>query len=829
MIISELNKVYQNETQFNEGVLQNLEVSSEGLKLLSEQTGGITTLTDDFEGSERTFNFVGDWVRTTVRKASGQYSYTNRDISDGQTSATEITVNLPQGGRIEFDYLTSSESGYDYLRFFINGVEQFRDSGDNSTFKHFAKDLTPGQYTFRWQYSKDGSVSRFDDQAYIDNLTITGIDTTVIKYQTIGTWTTVITNDVVKNVTDSRVIFDCDLPEGTAVIVEVSKDGLEWYVVQNGQSLPDSVKNFESLMVRITLQTTDDRVTPILKSISISIWEEAKGFRILGRPSNINRDIIRAYDLNGNLAAYLEHAKNIYTDDFLNERSILYFEMPFNDPKTKLIQYDVQLVYKNRRYIVTEIDDGMEENGDFSFAVTAELNYIELLNKTFPTIEINAEELRNGLEKILAGTGWKVGIIEPGYEDEIFSLKESRKTALWLIRQAAKIVGLEIQWDSMNRIVNLVKRIGSNRGAAFRYRKNLKSVKRTITPPQATVIIPYGKNGLTIAEVNDGKDYIENYDWYISQGVSLAEARKKYRKEYILEDDRFILPGNLKRYAEDLLKEMAFPRISYQVTVLDLSAITGLEEDRFYLGDDVRIYNEDLNLDVTTRILRMKVYPQEPWRNEVELGFLEPGLGDVSSGSITSDVQAAQPDLLFATSGAAKTIGTSPLFPLQISITNFGSTNAQIGLMLICEAKTTLTLTVKIMMNGTDIGPPIKQYMPAGWHSIGLPFIIAQMPSGTGMLEVQMFTSTGTIDIPQDGLQMFVYAQNLLGGLSADIPRPSVAEMYSFNKANYTTIQTHQAVAIVLGSPDRVNVEQRHNVEFVTTIETHETITITQQ
>ncbi|OKO91404.1 Phage capsid and scaffold [Geobacillus proteiniphilus] len=71
------------------------------------------------------------------------------------------------------------------------------------------------------------------------------------------------------------------------------------------------------------------------------------------------------------------------------------------------------------------------------------------------------------------------------------------------------------------------------------------------------------------------------------QNESTEFCNKKYRKEYILEDERFILPGNLKRYAEDMLKEMAFPRISYQVSVLDLSAITGLEEDKFYLGDGI--------------------------------------------------------------------------------------------------------------------------------------------------------------------------------------------------------------------------------------------------
>lgn len=776
MIVSELNKVFQIAEQFSEGTFDNIVIGPNGLMLESYQTGGIGTLIDDFESAERVFTFVGDWQRTTARAASGQYSYTNKDIGDSQTSETQITVNLSQGGRIEFDYLVSSESGYDYLKFFINGVEQFRDSGNNTTFKHFAKDLTPGTYTFKWQYSKDSSASSYDDQAYIDNLSISGIDTTVTKYELSGTWTAVITNDVVRTVTDSRVSFDCETPAGTAVIVEVSHDGLEWYVVESGQPLPDTLKNFDSLMIRVTLQTTDDQVTPILKSIGVSIWEEAKGFKILGRPSNINRDIIRVYDLHGNLAAYLENAKNIYTDDFLNDKSILYFEMPFTDPKTKLIQYDAELIYKNRRYIVTEINDGMEESGNFPFSVTAELCYIELINKIFPTFEINAETPRDALEKILAGTGWKVGIIEPDYETELISMKESRKTALWLVRQAAKIVGLEIQWDSMNRVINLVKRIGSNRGAGFRYRKNLKSVKRTITPPQATVIYPYGKNGLTIAEVNGGKDYIENYDWYISQGVSLEVARKKYRKEYILEDDRFMLAGNLKRYAEDLLKELAFPRISYQVSVLDLSAITGLEEDKFYLGDDVRIFNEDLRLDVTTRILRMKVYPQEPWRNEVELGFLEPGLGDVSSDSISSDIADAQADMLFASNDTAATIGTTPQYPINLALSSFRSTNAQIGLMLICNASAALTVTIKFYTDGVQVGPTIRQKVNAGYNTISAPFVLAQMPSGNKMFSVQVFTDTGTISIAANDMQLYIFARNLLGGVAEDVPRPQTAE-----------------------------------------------------
>ncbi|WJQ14589.1 hypothetical protein QT238_03085 [Geobacillus stearothermophilus] len=280
MIVSELNKLFQGQ-QWNQGTMSNLALSLNGLTLESYQVSGIGTVIDDFEGEQRSFSFIGDWQRTTARKASGSYSYTNKDIGDGQTSATEITVNLPQGGRIEFDYLVSSESGYDYLRFYINGTQQFSDSGNNTTFKHFSKDLTPGSYTFKWQYSKDGSVSSYDDQAYIDNLVITGIETTVTKYRTSGTWVATIQNNVVRTVTDSRVMLEYDAPTGTAVTVEVSHDGVEWYAIRNGGPLPDVVKDFDRLTIRVTLQTSDDTKSPVLKSLGVSLWEESKGVKIL--------------------------------------------------------------------------------------------------------------------------------------------------------------------------------------------------------------------------------------------------------------------------------------------------------------------------------------------------------------------------------------------------------------------------------------------------------------------------------------------------------------------------------------------------------------------
>lgn len=603
-------------------------------------------------------------------------------------------------------------------------------------------------------------------------------------------------NDRVANTTAGRFNFAYEAPTGTGVNIELSKDGQNWQTIDLPGELPEELLDFETLFIKATL-TSDGSKSPVLRSVAVNIWEEAKvSPNIIGRPKNINQELIKVYNLKGELAAFLERARGIYTDDTLQGSEILGFEMSISDHKSSLIQYGAELEFKNRRYLITEINDGMDENGLFTFNITAEGNYIELLDKTVETLELQGVTPQEGGEKILDGTAWTIGNVEK-YAGNLFSMAEKRKTALWLIRQWAKIVGLEIKFDSINRIVNLVERVGTNRGAGFHYRKNLKSIQRKIIPPQATVIIPYGKNGLTIGIANNDINYLENYSWYTSQGVPLTTARKKYRKEYILEDDRFISPQSLKRYAEDKLKELANPQFSYQATVLDLAELTGLSEDRFDLGDDVGVYNEDLKINAQTRISRLKKYHQEPWRNEIELGFLLPGLGDsISSDSVSSDVQSAQPSLIYMTSGTAKTVGASPQYVAQTSITNFNSTNAQIGLMLTCTASTNLTTTIRLTLNGSFVGPEIKQIMTTGAHTIGAPFILAQLPAGSGMLEVQVKTDTGTLSIPTDGLQVFVYASNLLGGLSSDVPRPTVAENYELSRDKYAHRTTEQAIIL---------------------------------
>ncbi len=74
-------------------------------------------------------------------------------------------------GYLNFDWKVSSESGHDFLRFFIDGLEQFSISGEQDwQNKNFI--LGPGIHTLKWSYTKDGSDNNSvgSNCGWVDNL-----------------------------------------------------------------------------------------------------------------------------------------------------------------------------------------------------------------------------------------------------------------------------------------------------------------------------------------------------------------------------------------------------------------------------------------------------------------------------------------------------------------------------------------------------------------------------------------------------------------------------------------------------------------------------------
>jgi hypothetical protein len=107
------------------------------------------------------------WSVTNVDPYEGLYSAKSGTITHSQKSDLSLQMNVTNPDSISFYYKTSSETGYDYLKFFLDGTNIGQWSGETPWTKA-SYPVAAGNHTFKWEYMKDGSVSNGSDCGWID-------------------------------------------------------------------------------------------------------------------------------------------------------------------------------------------------------------------------------------------------------------------------------------------------------------------------------------------------------------------------------------------------------------------------------------------------------------------------------------------------------------------------------------------------------------------------------------------------------------------------------------------------------------------------------------
>ncbi len=120
-----------------------------------------------FDSYEWEFGGAADWQIDGNDPYEGDYAAKSGTITDDQTSDLTITVNVTADDQISFFRKVSSEDNYDYLRFYIDGVQQGEWAGE-AGWEEVSYPVTAGEHTFKWAYEKDYSVSSNGDCAWID-------------------------------------------------------------------------------------------------------------------------------------------------------------------------------------------------------------------------------------------------------------------------------------------------------------------------------------------------------------------------------------------------------------------------------------------------------------------------------------------------------------------------------------------------------------------------------------------------------------------------------------------------------------------------------------
>jgi bacillolysin len=135
---------------------------------------GPTHYTQGFESSGSLpagFSSDGDapWFVTASSDAGGSFSVRSGAIENNGRSALTLTRTVAQAGNVTFDARVSSELGYDFFSFYVDGVRKVARSG-NRAWQAFSVPVSAGRHTFTWVFEKDFTVDGGFDAAWIDDV-----------------------------------------------------------------------------------------------------------------------------------------------------------------------------------------------------------------------------------------------------------------------------------------------------------------------------------------------------------------------------------------------------------------------------------------------------------------------------------------------------------------------------------------------------------------------------------------------------------------------------------------------------------------------------------
>jgi len=124
--------------------------------------------TANFTKFDWTMTGPNGWIIASSPVYQGTRSARSGTTANNSYSQMAVTLEVAQAGNISFYYRVSSESGYDYLRFFIDDVQMGSWSGTISTWTQASFNVSAGTHTFAWKYTKDVSGVSGSDCGWVD-------------------------------------------------------------------------------------------------------------------------------------------------------------------------------------------------------------------------------------------------------------------------------------------------------------------------------------------------------------------------------------------------------------------------------------------------------------------------------------------------------------------------------------------------------------------------------------------------------------------------------------------------------------------------------------
>lgn len=251
-------------------------------------------------------------------------------------------------------------------------------------------------------------------------------------------------------------------------------------------------------------------------------------------------------------------------------------------------------------FVIKEINN----NGEW-VNIKAILNVESLEGQAFESFNTVNKTIEETLRLAIAGTGWDVSTSTISKRRTI---KKSNSSSWDIIKEIIKTYRVELEFDSINKVINIFERRGNRKGTYFINSLNLKELEiQGNSYDFYTRIIAIGKYDET--NNKERKVILENFQY------------SKKVKTLIWKDERYTDLESLEEDALLKLEEISKPYRAYNSSVFDLANINDIYKDilSYNLGDVVTLISTEQGVKEEQRITKLVEYPEEPHRNTCEL------------------------------------------------------------------------------------------------------------------------------------------------------------------------------------------------------------------
>ena len=278
-------------------------------------------------------------------------------------------------------------------------------------------------------------------------------------------------------------------------------------------------------------------------------------------------------------------------------------ELTFSVPSTyKHLELEGYIQVENdHEYVIKEIvTHGTNRD------VVCMLNIEEVLGMAWSKFISRDNTLMKCAELVLSGTRWRA--INKSTCNVKRNLYGTVTNSYNLLQMMCTVYNVEFIFDTYNKTVTFVDKVGKDAGVYFINDINLKQLNvDTHTHKYITRVIPVGKDGLTIESVNNGKNYLENKTYTTKNIYGIWQSDKHDNPKALMDD------------ARRFLDEMAIPYETYEVVVDDLYALKGYDEFQYGLGDIVTIIDGDTETRIQQRIIQRTYNLLEPDKDTIHI------------------------------------------------------------------------------------------------------------------------------------------------------------------------------------------------------------------